>query len=98
MSSPVDPELPTVGELLELVEQLDADNERLRMKSLDLMRLMEDAVTAQVAGERRIAELTDRVAVLDAELEAIARTRLMRLTAPLRSVYRRLRSRGDVDG
>lgn len=84
---------PDVGELLALVEQLDADNERLRNKALDLARFAEDAVTAQVAGERRIDELTDRIALLEAEIDALQRTRLMRTTRPLRTAYGRLRSR-----
>jgi hypothetical protein len=70
----------------ELIERLDADNERLRMKALDLMRLMEDAVTAQVAAERRAAEL-------EAELDALRNTKLMRVAAPARRLYARLRRR-----
>lgn len=89
-----DADLPTVGELIELVEQLDADNERLRLARLELAKLMEDAVTEQVAGERRIAELADRVVLLERELEAINQTRLVRHTRPLRSLYARLRRTG----
>lgn len=84
---------PDVAELLALVEQLDADNERLRNKALDLAHRMEDAVTAQVAGERRIDELDARVALLEAELHALENTRVLRMTRPLRSAYARLRSR-----
>jgi hypothetical protein len=82
---------PTVGELLELVERLDADNERLRMKALELGRLVEDAVTARVAVERAHAELRERYEVLDAELKALAGTRVLRAARPFRSAYGRLR-------
>ena len=86
-------DVPDAGELLGVVEQLDADNERLRMTSLDLMRLMEDVVTAQVAGERRIAELEEHNRRLEAELAALHSTKLMRAAAPFRRVYARLRAR-----
>jgi hypothetical protein len=80
-------DLPDVGELLELVERLDADNEQLRMKGFELMRVMEEIVTEQVAGERRIAELEERNRQLDVELAAIQRTKLMRFSAPFRRAY-----------
>jgi hypothetical protein len=95
-------DLPDVGELLELVERLDADNARLRMKALDLMRMMEDVVTDQVAGERRIADLVEQNGRLEAELAAVRDTKLMRLSAPFRRVYGRVRRRthraADRDG
>lgn len=69
-----------------LIDRLDADNERLRMKVLDLMRLMEAAV-----GERVDHEL--RAEALEAELEALQNTKLMRVVAPLRRQYARLRRR-----
>ena len=43
--------------LVEIIEELDRDNERLRTKLLEFMALMEEAVTAQVAAERRVVEL-----------------------------------------
>ena len=86
-------ELPDQGALLDLVGQLDDDNERLRSKVLELMRLMEDAVTAQVAGERHIAELEAHVERVEAELDAIHRTRVMRITRPVRSWYGRVLAR-----
>lgn len=79
-------------ELLGLVKELDADNERLRMRVLELLELMEDSVTAQVGGERRIAELERRCGALEAELVAVRNTRVMRLSAPLRRAYGRLRA------
>lgn len=83
---------PTIGELLALVERLDADNERLRMKALELGKLVEDAVTAQVAAERRTAEMGERVELLDNELKALADTRVLRVARPFRTAYRRLRA------
>lgn len=82
-----------IEELVALVDELDADNERLRMRVLELLELMEDAVTAQVAGERRIAELEQRCAALEREIEALGNTRVMRVAAPARRVYARLRAR-----
>jgi predicted nucleic acid-binding Zn-ribbon protein len=87
------PDVPDVGELLALVEQLDTDNERLRMKVLELMEEMEETVTAQVAAERHIDELREQLQRQDAELRAVHTSKLMRFTAPLRRAYARLRSR-----
>ena len=87
-------ELAELAELVGVVEQLDEDNERLRVRVLELLELMEDAVTAQVAAERRADELAARVAALDAELAAVRNTRVMRATAPLRAAYARFRQRG----
>jgi hypothetical protein len=95
MSEPVPDDLPTIDELLALVERLDADNERLRMKALELGRLVEDAVTAQVAGERRILELDARIEALDAELQALANTRVVRMSRPFRAVYARALARRE---
>ena len=67
-----------------LIEQLDADNERLRMKVLEVMRQWEAAV-----GERVDHEL--RAQALEAELHALHNTRIMRLVAPARRWYARLR-------
>jgi predicted nucleic acid-binding Zn-ribbon protein len=95
-------DLPDVDELLALVERLDADNERLRMKALDLMRVMEEVVNDQVAGERRLAGLEEQNRRLEAELEAVQNTKLMRFSAPLRRVYGTVRRRalraGDGGG
>ena len=87
-----------MAELLALVEELDADNERLRRRVLELLELMEETVTAQVAGERRIDELHQRCEQLTEELAAIEGTKVMRSTAALRRLYARIRSRrGTAD-
>lgn len=72
-----------------LIERLDADNERLRMKVLDLMRQWEAAVSERVDHELR-AE------ALEAELHALQHTKIMRAVAPLRRLYARVRSRGET--
>ena len=69
-----------------LIDRLDADNERLRMKVLELLRLMEAEVSARVDHELR-AE------ALEAELQALQHTKIMRTVAPLRRVYARVRGR-----
>ncbi len=90
---PTPADAPNPVELIELIEQLDHDNERLRMKSLDLMNLMEEVVNREVAGERRIDELQRRVDELEEENLALHNTKLMRFTRPIRAVYRRVRAR-----
>lgn len=82
-----------VGELVRLVERLDADNERLRIRALDLLRYMEEAVTAQVAGERRIAELEAMNSDLERRLVEVESSLVVRLTARPRRVLARLRKR-----
>ncbi len=93
MSRPTD----DVAELLATIEQLDADNERLRMRVLEVMEWMEEAVTEQVATERELAACRERSAELAAELAAIERTVTWRMVAPARRVYGRVvrRSRPD---
>ena len=76
-----------LAEAERLIDGLDAENERLRMKVLDLLRLMEAAVSERVDHELR-AE------ALEAELHALEHTKVMRLVAPLRRVYARVRRRG----
>jgi hypothetical protein len=82
-----------IDELLEAVAELDAMNEHLRLKVLDLMRLMEDAVTAQVRAERQRDELRAQLDRVEAELDAIGATRLMRWSAAPRRWYQRARGR-----
>ena len=84
---------PDTPDLVRLVEELDEQNERLRVKVLDLMRLMEEAVDAQVAGERRIAQLERRTVELEADLQAINNSVIVRWTAGVRRVVARWRGR-----
>ena len=93
---PTPDDAPSPVELIELIERLDHDNERLRMKSLDLMNLMEEVVNREVAGERRIDELQRRVDELEHENLALHNTKLMRFTRPIRAVYRRAKARVSV--
>lgn len=82
-----------VAELLAMIEQLDEDNERLRLRVLEVMEWTEEAVTAQVAVERQMAASEERAAALAAELDAIRATRSWRLLAPPRRVYGWIRGR-----
>jgi hypothetical protein len=75
-----------LAEAEQLIERLDADNERLRMKVLDVMRHWEAAVSERVDHELR-AE------ALETELTAWQHTKVMRALAPLRRLYARLRRR-----
>jgi chromosome condensin MukBEF ATPase and DNA-binding subunit MukB len=79
-SDPADDVREALREAQRLIDRLDADNERLRMKVLDLMRFMEAAVTERVDHELR-AE------ALEAELHALQHTKIMRAVAPLRRIY-----------
>jgi hypothetical protein len=82
-----------VGELLDLIALIDGENERLRQRHLELLRWMEEAVTAQVACERRCGELERQVAAVEAEIDAIHGTVTWRVLAPIRQVYARARRR-----
>ena len=91
LDDPVD-----TGRLITLVELLDADNEHLRQRNLLVLRWMEEAVTTQVAGERRIADLEERNRALEVELDAIHRSVTWRTLLPIRSLYARIRRRGGT--
>ena len=86
-------DVPDVGELIELVGRLDVDNERLRLRVLEVMEWMEEAVTAQVATERELESCRQRAAAAAAALEAIQHTRSWRLLAAPRRAYGALRHR-----
>ena len=76
-----------LNEAQHLIERLDADNERLRMKVLEVTRHWEAAV-----GERVDHEL--RAEALEAELHALSHTKIMRAVAPLRRLYAKVRGQG----
>ena len=86
------------------LERVDAEFEHQRQRLLAVFDQLEEAVNAQVAAEQRAADLEAELAMtaarsaaeierLRAEIAAIDRTKLMRITAPARSVYRRLRAK-----
>lgn len=75
-----------------MVDRLDAENESQRLRILDLTKWMEEAVTAQVACERRLAEIETHRRSLETELDAIHHTRTWRMLMPLRRVVARLRA------
>ena len=76
--------------MVEMIGELDRDNERLRTKLLEFMTLMEEAVTAQVAAERRVLEL-------EADLQAIRSTKTMRMLATVSQRYAWLRSTVEIE-
>lgn len=78
-------------EFITLVAHLDEINETLRLRNLEILRWFEEAVTAQVAQERLVADRDRQVAALTAELDAIRSTRAWRMMQPFRAVYRRIR-------
>ena len=87
-------EVPSVGELLDLVGRLDSDNERLRLRLLDVIEWMEESVSEQVRLERVESDLRSEIEALRAEVAAITGTRSWRLMQPLRRGYGRIRARG----
>jgi hypothetical protein len=98
---------PTVDDLIALLERLDDEAEAQRLRLLDVLAWFEDAVSAEVAAERRgdeaVAALHDaearlaateaQLAAVTAELNALHNTKLFRAAQPLRAVYARLRGR-----
>jgi hypothetical protein len=78
-----------VAELLEVVDQLDADNAALRDKIVILTRLAEDAVTDQVLSERELGAISRQ---LDDCQAAIANSRTLRATAPVRRIAGRAKA------
>ena len=89
---------PTVDELLDLLERLDAEFEAQRLRLMQVLEWFELAVTEQVAAERHGDELAGRLAAAEAqlgrvatELAALEGTKLFRAARPVRRVYARVR-------
>ena len=74
-------------EVDKLVEQLESENDELRLRRLELLQLLQDEVTTRIEWERQAANL-------QRELDAIRSLRLMRLAAPLRRLRAKLPRRG----
>ncbi len=70
-----------VRELIEVVDHLDAENSALRDKIVILTRLAEDAIYDHAEAERRLQSVQRQ---LDDAHAAIANSRTLRATAPLR--------------
>lgn len=87
------PELPSTRELIDLVERLDGENERLRQRVLEVMEWMEESVSNSVRREHADEAWRQQAENLAAELDAIHATSSWRVTAPLRMVASRLRTR-----
>jgi galactosyl transferase GMA12/MNN10 family len=88
---------PTMAEVLALVDRLDELNEVQRLKLADLYDLLEEAVTAQVNAERRLAVDVGNERVqreqAERELAALRATKLFRAASPLRRLYGKVRGR-----
>ena len=96
MSSSQPPDPDELRALLELVEALDNDNERLRQRVLETMEWTEASVTAEVRTERELDAWRRQAENLAAEIDAIHASSSWRLTTPLRAVSRRVRRRRSV--
>lgn len=81
-------------EVLAIAERLHAENERLRLRVLELLKLVEDEVTERVEAEFALDDWRRQAAALQAELDALRSTRLMRAAAPLRALYAKVHRRG----
>ena len=91
-----------VRELLEVVDELDAENTALRDKIVILTRLAEDAIFDHAEAERDLQSVQRQ---LDDAQAAIANSRTLRATAPLRrlggrakALIVRARSGGEAVG
>lgn len=83
---------PDVGALLDLVERLDGENERLRQRVLEVMEWMEEAVSTAVRREVADEAWREQAQNLEAEINAIHATLSWRITKPLRMAAGRRRA------
>lgn len=74
-------------EAMEIISALDTENDLLRSRILELTRFAEEAVTAQVEAERRLAQTEDQLEQCQA---AISGSRTLRMTEPVRRVLGRI--------
>lgn len=77
----------------EILDRLDAENEALLLRVLDVTRWMEESVSEQVACERHLLEVEAHQQSLQAELSAIHKSRTWRVLMPMRRLYGRARLR-----
>jgi hypothetical protein len=87
----VDPESPDAQKLLELIDELDAEHERLRQRLLEAMEWLEESVSSTARTERELAAWRVHAQNLADELDAVHSSASWRLTRPLRVVRNRLR-------
>lgn len=80
------------NEFNEILDRLDAENEILLLRILDVTRWMEESVSEQVACERRLSEIEAHRQSIEAELSAIHLSRTWRALMPMRRLYGRARS------
>jgi len=60
----------------EILDHLESENMSLRLRILDILKWMEEAVGDQVACERRLSEVDAQRCSLEAELSAMNRSRI----------------------
>lgn len=87
------PEAAELRSLLDLVERLDADNEALRQRLLEVMEWVEAAVSDSVRAERETEVWRQQATNLRTEIDAIHSTTGWRLAAPARALLARRRER-----
>ncbi len=86
-----DADTPDPQELLELIDELDAEHERLRLRLLETMEWLEDSVSSTARTERELAVWRNQAQNLADELDAVHSSASWRLTRPLRVLRDRLR-------
>ncbi len=98
VTSEASPAAPVDDETRAIIEQLDADNEHFMLVTIELRDLLEEAVTREVALERRVEELMGRNQKLraqldrvEAELHALHATKVMRFSRFPRTLYAKVR-------
>jgi hypothetical protein len=86
-----DAEVPDPSALLELIDELDSEHERLRRRLLETMEWLEQSVSSEVRTERELEAWRRHAQNVGAELDALHSSASWRLTAPLRVLNGRLR-------
>ena len=79
------------AERVRLLEQLAREHQLLRDKVVELTRFAEAAVARAVIAEKHVGNLQAELVDAQAHVDAILSSRTMRLVAPLRRVYGRIR-------
>jgi hypothetical protein len=82
-------------ERVRLLEQLAREHKLLRDKVVEVTRLAEGAVARAVIAEKHVGNLQAELADCRAHVDALLSSRTMRLLAPVRRIYGRLRRRGS---
>ena len=86
--------MPDPSELLELIDELDSEHERLRRRLLETMEWLEQSVSSEVRTERELEAWRRQALNVGAELDAVHSSASWRFTRPLRVLNDRLRRSG----